>query len=53
MTESSAGTGHGLRLGPGYADSTLEMGRIVHKEPESGCDTTDLQGGNYIKETER
>lgn len=30
---------------PGDGDSTLELSRIVHREPESG--------GNYVEETKR
>ena len=49
MAESSAGT----KLDPGDTDSTLEAGRIVHQEHESGCDTIDFKGSNCIEEIER
>lgn len=52
MAECSTRTG--LPFCPGYAGSTQEIGRIVHKEPESGCDTIDFQGGtNDINESKR
>ena len=51
MAVSSAGTR--LRFGSGDADSTLEAGKVVNEEPESGYDTIDFKGGNYINETEK
>ena len=42
-----------LRFSPGDGDSTLEAGRIVNQEPESGRDTIDVKGGNYVKGTEQ
>ena len=53
MAESSTCTR--LRFGPGDVDSTLELGRIAHRGPESGCDTIDfkLEGGSYIEEKKR
>ena len=54
MSEYS--TDSGLKCCPGYAVSTQDLGRIVHKESERRCDTVDCQGDNEsndIKETER
>ena len=50
MAESSFGSR--MRFSPGDADSTLEAGMIVNKEPESGCDTIDFKWGIYVKKIE-
>jgi hypothetical protein len=53
IIDSSAVTTSEMRFSPGDTNSTLEVGKVVHQEPESECDIIDVQGGNSIEETER
>ena len=53
IIDSSAVTASEMRFSPGDTGSTLEVGKVVHQEPESECDIIDFQGGNSIEETEK